>query len=132
MPWPLDSSPCFRVFIRIFLPFFFHACCMFYSFPPSLNDPEGRAVAQAVSHRALIPCSACGGQSSTGTIFSPGFRLSPASIIPPKFHKHSSIADAMYSYKLTASLNNTHNPPNNESYKIGLVQFVIIFYCQRK
>jgi hypothetical protein len=53
----------------------FHACCMFYSSPPTLNDPEGHAMAQAVSHWTLIPCSVCGGQSSTGTIFSTAFRL---------------------------------------------------------
>jgi hypothetical protein len=62
---------------------------MFYSSPPSMNDPGGRAMSQAVSHRALVPRGACGGQSSTGKIFSPALRLPPASIILPKFHKPS-------------------------------------------
>lgn len=89
MPWPLELSTCFRVSKIICLPFFFHACCMFYSSPTSMNDLEEQAMAQAVSHWAPIPCGVCGGQSSTGTIFSLAIRLSPATIIPPELHKHS-------------------------------------------
>jgi hypothetical protein len=56
----------------------------------------GRGMAQAVSHRPftaearvrsrLSPCEVCGGQSGTGTDFSPICRFSPVNFIPLVLH----------------------------------------------
>jgi hypothetical protein len=60
---------------------------------------DGRVMAVAVSRRPFTaedlvrsqvsPCEMCGGQSGTGTSFSPGTSVSPVSIIPPMPHTHS-------------------------------------------
>jgi hypothetical protein len=65
------------------------------SYNAQLQFVAGRAVAQAVSRRSVnaesrvrprvSPCAICGGQSGTGTGFSPSSSVFPLCIIPASF-----------------------------------------------
>jgi len=84
---------------------------MFYLSPPSLNDPEGRAMAQAVSHCALIPCGDVVDKVALGQFLLRHFGFH----LPLSFHQscvniHSSPANAIYSYRMVASVGNTITP----------------------
>jgi len=49
----------------------------------------------------------CGKECSTGTHFSPSTSLFPLCTVSPTFHTRSFITDAILSWKLTKSFNNT-------------------------
>jgi hypothetical protein len=106
---------------------------MFYSSPPSLNDPEGRAMAQAVSHWPLIPRGEVLDKVALGQFLLRHFGFH----LPPSFHQssiniHSSPTDAIYPHRLVASLNNQLPPSlDNVKYKTRLVNFVIMCCSQK-
>jgi hypothetical protein len=106
---------------------------MFYSFPTSLNDPVGRAMAQAVSHCALIPCGDVVDKVALGQFLLRhfGFHL-PLSFHQSSINFHSSPPDAIYPHREVAAVSNTITPsPYNVKYKTRLVNFVIMCYCQK-